>query len=285
MNQRSLKKLLPILILVSIIFVTYIELKNNIQQIKTEHMRGQLKETSNSGQESNSNEEIDEFDIKSINTFKKVIRENERKNNKDFWESVEREESYNNELQFYSKNNVIIKGNTIEITSKKENIEKKMYTSGLVESKNAYKYGYFEFTIQISEGNGIFPAIWLLPDNGNPLPEIDVFEMIGSEPYIFYGVNHFQEKVVQHSDSFEYKASPEEQYTVALNWNAKLLTWYIDNKEIYSTSEGVSQEYMYIIINQAIGGNWPGKPDDTIFPTHFKILDAKIEPIFKKGRN
>lgn len=285
MSQRSLKKLLPIVILVSILFATYIELKNNIQQIKTENMKYQLKETSNNVQEPNNYEKIDKTEMNNIKILKKIIREKEQKKWIGNWKSVERKDSYNNELQFYSKDNVVIKGNTIDITSRKENIDNKMYTSGLVESIDSYQYGYFEFTIEISEGKGIFPAIWFLPDNGNSLPEIDIFEMIGSEPYTFYGVIHFQNEGVQDSDEFEYQVYPKGQYIVALDWKPELLTWYIDNKEIYSTTKCVPQEHMYIIINQAIGGNWPGKPDDTIFPTHFKILDAKIESVIKKGRN
>lgn len=43
---------------------------------------------------------------------------------------------------------------------------------------------------------------------------------------------------------------------------------------------------MYIIINQAVGGNWPGSPDDnTIFPNHFKILSTNINPTFREGRD
>lgn len=285
MSQRSLKKLLPIVVLISILFVTFIELNNDIKQIKTEHMIEHPKESSNSGQETSNYEETDKTDMNNIKALKKIIREKEQKKWIGNWKSIERKDSYNNELQFYRKANAAIKGNTIDITSKKENIENKMYTSGLVESINSYQYGYFEFTIEISEGGGLFPAIWLMPDNGNSLPEIDVFEMIGSEPYTFYGVIHFQNEGVQASDYFEYKASHKEQYTVALNWKPELLTWYIDNKEIYSSTKCVPKEYMYIIINQAIGGNWPGKPDDTIFPAHFKILDANIESVFEKGRN
>jgi len=160
-----------------------------------------------------------------------------------------------------------------------------LYTSGLVESTNVYKYGYFEFIIKVSKGQGIFPAIWFLPNDGYALPEIDLFEMVGNEPYIFYGVLHFEEDDIQNSYHFAYEVPIKEQYSVALEWTPEALTWYIDNKEIYTTTQHVPQEYMYIIINQAIGGNWPGNPDDTIFPNQFKILSVNIDPVLKKGRD
>jgi len=160
-----------------------------------------------------------------------------------------------------------------------------MYTSGLVESTRAYKYGHFEFAIKTSEGKGIFPAIWFLPNDGGELPEIDVFEMIGNKPYTFYGVIHFMKDDVQDSDYFSHKVEKKEQYRVSLEWNAHSLTWYIDGQEIYTTTQGVPQEYMYIIINQAIGGDWPGYPDEeTVFPNQFIILSSNIASVFEKGR-
>jgi beta-glucanase (GH16 family) len=228
-------------------------------------------------------EETIERQLNEINVYKP---QEEQKKSLALWEPVERKDSYNNELQFYSKDNAVVKGDIIEIISKEEKREGRMYTSGLVESTNAYKYGYFEFTIGISEGKGIFPAIWFMPMDGDTLPEIDLFEMIGSEPYNFYGVIHFEEEGVQDSDYFKQEVSIKDRYSVAIKWTEEAVTWYIDGEEIYSTVQGVPQEYMYIIINQAIGGDWPGNPnDDTVFPSLFKILSSRMEPIYKKGRN
>jgi len=256
------KGILSAIFLVSILFVFLLELNNNIMQIKEESIGDKAAE---------------------MNEYKP---QNEQKNNTVLWEAVERKDSYNNELQFYSKANVVFNGDTIEIISKKEEQEGKLYTSGLAESTHAYKYGYFEFAIEISEGKGIFPAIWFMPVDGDTLPEIDLFEMIGSKPYTFYGVIHFEENNVQDSDYFAQEVPIKNQYSVALKWTEESLTWYIDRQDVYSTAQGVPQEYMYIIVNQAIGGDWPGNPDaDTIFPSTFKIISSHLEPVFKKGRN
>lgn len=276
MSKRLCKKNLPILFLVSILFALSIDLRHSINQIKARH--GSKATTINKQETENEN--------KYVNIPKKLLDQNQLKYSIDSWKSVERKDSYNNELQFYSKDNVVIKEDTIEIISKKETKEDKMYTSGLVESTNVYKYGHFEFDIKISEGKGLFPAIWFLPIKGGHLPEIDLFEMIGSEPYIFYGVIHFKDNGQQDSDYFAYKVPIKDQYTVSLEWKKESLTWYIDNKEVYTTTKGVPQEYMYIIINQAIGGDWPGNPDsNTVFPNRFKILSTRIHSVYKKGRN
>jgi len=110
--------------------------------------------------------------------------------------------------------------------------------------------------------------------------------MIGSEPYTFYGVIHFEKNNIQSSDYFKYKVSIKDEYSVALDWKPESITWYIDDKEIYTTKKSIPQEYMYIIINQAIGGNWPGNPtDDTVFPNTFEVIPTDISPTLKKGRD
>jgi len=281
-----MKKLLLLFFLGGVIFVSVIELKNNIEKIRMEYGENQRKEAKFTQHKVPDDGNVKNDNKKSIDLLGREMESMKEEKEDDYWRVIEREESYNNELQYYSKDNVVIIGDTIEITSRKETKGNKEYTSGLVESKDAYKYGYFEFIIQVGEGRGIFPAIWLLPINGEALPEIDIFEMIGSEPQIFYGVIHFKEGGRQQADYFEYEVPEKEQYSVALKWTEEALLWFVDQKEVYTTSKGVPKEYMYIILNQAIGGDWPGNPDDTtIFPNQFKILSYKIEPVFTKGRD
>jgi beta-glucanase (GH16 family) len=201
------------------------------------------------------------------------------------WKAVERKENYNNELQYYSKENVTINDDEITIISKKEEKGSKSYTSGLVESTYAYLYGYFEFDIQISEGNGLFPAIWLMPADKSSLPEIDIFEMIGSAPEVFSGVMHYlDDNGVKQRSYFKKKVIKKDTYKVALSWNENELVWYIDG-ELVHKSKFISNDYMYIIINQAVGGNWPGNPDDkTVFPSSFVVKASKIDPVNGKRR-
>lgn len=201
------------------------------------------------------------------------------------FKSINRKDSYNEEIQYYSKDNVEIRKNSIHIVSKKETKEDKQYTSGLVESIKAYKYGTFEFEIRVSEGNGIFPAIWLMPNDGSSYPEIDIFEMIGNEPNIFYGVIHYQENNKYKRAFFEEKIKNKDSYKVSIDWSEDCIVWYIDGEEILRCSKGVPNDYMYLIINQAIGGTWPGNPDaSTEFPSKFEILSYNINAIYEKER-
>lgn len=213
------------------------------------------------------------------------ITNSESINNK-LWIAIERKESYNNELQYYSKENVTINDNELIIISKKEEKENKSYTSGLIESTYAYLYGNFEFDIQVSEGKGIFPAIWLMPADNTSLPEIDIFEMIGSDPQNFWGVLHYvDDNGLNQRSYFEKEVNKKDTYKVALSWSENELAWYIDGELVNKSVNAVPDKYMYIIINQAIGGNWPGDPDDkTKFPASFIVKDYKIIPINEKRR-
>jgi len=206
-------------------------------------------------------------------------------NNK--WRVIERKDNYNNELQYYQKENVLLLDDKIVITSKKEERDDRSYTSGLVESNYGYLYGYFEFTIRLSYGKGIFPAIWFMPLEDLSYPEIDVFEMVGSEPEIFYGVIHYLDSNNKKSrDYFTKRVKVKDSYKIAIEWSKEELIWYIDDKIVHRTNKGVPDQYMYLIVNQAIGGNWPGEPNkDTKFPAEFVIENIMIKPTNKLLRD
>lgn len=198
----------------------------------------------------------------------------------EMWRIAERENSYNNELQYYSSRNVSFEGERIIIRTKEEEMGDKNYTSGMIISKNTYLYGSFLFDIQISEGKGLFPAIWLLPEEDKPLPEVDIFEMVGSEPANFYCVVHYGTRSRPKKEYFCQQVPVKEEYQVGLIWKPDLLEWYIDGELVFQSDKGVPDEPMNLIINQAVGGNWPGDPDDeTQFPAEFIIKSVDIKPL------
>jgi len=264
MNNMKIKKIFILIFMIMLLFILITQLMDNITKIKQQSENIKIEKVNH------------EYEFTSNWRLHRDIRE--------YWIPIERKDSYNNELQYYSRDNVFFDEDAIEIISKKETKEDKEYTSGLVESSCAYKYGYFEFTIEISQGKGIFPAIWLLPEEDKGLPEIDIFEMIGSQPYTFYGVIHYEQDGDKKSDYFAHEVPVQEKYVVALEWGKDRLIWYIDGNKIYETESGVPQEYMYLIINQAVGGDWPGNPDDKVFPSRFKVQSITIKPMFMKGR-
>ena len=195
------------------------------------------------------------------------------------WRVIERSESYGGQLQYYSPNNVNLDSRRVIITTNEELMGDKRYTSGMVESANAYLYGNFSFVINVSEGKGLFPAIWLLPAENKALPEIDIFEMIGSASDVFYGVVHYINGSVQTRDFFKTKVENKDTYLIELEWTKDRLRWFIDGECMLETSKFIPDEPMYLIVNQAVGGKWAGSPDETtVFPATFVIESWTIEP-------
>ncbi len=195
------------------------------------------------------------------------------------WRVIERSESYGDQLQYYSPNNVNLDSRRVIITTNEELMGDKRYTSGMVESANVYLYGNFSFVINVSEGKGLFPAIWLLPAENKALPEIDIFEMIGSASDVFYGVVHYINGSVQTRDFFKTKVEKKDTYLIELEWTKDRLRWFIDGECMLETSKFIPDEPMYLIVNQAVGGKWAGSPDETtVFPATFVIESWTIEP-------
>lgn len=202
------------------------------------------------------------------------------------WTALEREENPNRELQFYTPQNVIVADDHVKLIAKKEQKGSKFYTSGQIETKGKFSflYGRVEIRMKYPKGKGMFPALWLLPvRTESGLPEVDIMEAIGQEPFRIHMTNHWMEDGRKRLATLYYDTSrPSEFHTYALEWEKEELRWYIDGKLRRKTKKGVSQQRMYLIMNLAVGGIWPGPPNrQTPFPAEMIIDYVKVYQ--KKG--
>jgi len=160
-----------------------------------------------------------------------------------------------------------------------ENARWQPYLSGALTTHNKFtmKYGYIEMRAKLPRGRGLWPAFWLLHNNDyDKRPEIDIMEMIGHQPNLVYHTyHHYENGNLQSTPSFEawgpdYSA---DFHTYAVKWEPGQLVWYIDGEERNRYQNGnVSWEDMYLLVNLAVGGWWPGDPDETTkFPGEYKI--------------
>ncbi len=167
------------------------------------------------------------------------------------------------------------------------------YTSGRINTQNKkdFRYGRFESRCKVPTGKGYLPAFWLMATdetNYGQWPqcgEIDIMEVMGQEinksyHTAHYGYNattgHNQQqgtKVLSGDGSFA-----DEWHTFRLDWEPGKLTWFVDDEEVYTTSEWFTgknkeseltypapfdQEF-YVILNLAVGGSWVGYPDQAV---------------------
>jgi beta-glucanase (GH16 family) len=156
------------------------------------------------------------------------------------------------------------------------------YVSGLINTHGAFSqtYGYFEISAKVTAGQGLWPAFWLLPQSGNWPPEIDVLELLGNDPSTYYVGAHWSQAGSHAFDTQAYAAPvdlSQDFHEYGTLWTADRITFYLDGQEVYSmaTPAGMN-EPMYLLAGLAVGGNWPGAPDDTTaFPAHFQIDSIK----------
>lgn len=197
----------------------------------------------------------------------------------------------NNELQSYvdSPENIYIEDGSLVLKPvEKVNEDGSVsYTSGRVNTQNKhdFKYGLFEARVKVPEGQGFLPAFWMMPTNENlygqwpRCGEIDIMEVLGNDTDTSYGTIHYgnPHSESQGSYTLEEGTFSDEYHVFDVEWEPGKISWYVDGKLIhtednwYSATEGQGEvtypapfdQPFYIILNLAVGGNWPGNPDET----------------------
>jgi beta-glucanase (GH16 family) len=151
------------------------------------------------------------------------------------------------------------------------------YTSGLLNTYHSFSqtYGYFEMKAQLPAGQGIWPAFWLLPEDGSWPPELDIFEVIGSDPTKLVTTAHSNANGT-HTFNPVGTTVPDTSagyHTYAVDWEADKITWYFDGKAVHTEATPADMhKAMYVMTNLAVGGYWPGNVDGgTPLPADMKI--------------
>lgn len=151
------------------------------------------------------------------------------------------------------------------------------YTSGLLTTKASFSqmYGLFEIRAKLPKGKGLWPAFWLLPENRAWPPEIDVLEVLGDNTRKLYVSWHSKVggKHTSEAKAIEVPDMSEDFHTYSVVWEKDTLMWFFDDVQVASRSTPEDFHLpMYMLINLAVGGGWPGSPDKTTqFPARYTI--------------
>ena len=162
--------------------------------------------------------------------------------------------------------------------------DKVNYLSGIITSYGSFKttHGYVEARAKLPPGKGLWPAFWLLPTHYvKDVPEIDVMEFLGQDvdrvyhTYHYFNVANNWEKVSTPSYPTYAADWTEDFHTFGMAWSPRAIVWYVDGVEtrrITDSEYKIANQAMYLIANLAVGGWWPGTPDDANdFPATFEI--------------
>ncbi|SEM94048.1 Glycosyl hydrolases family 16 [Mesobacillus persicus] len=199
------------------------------------------------------------------------------------WNIVDWAAEKNEELQYYSPNNVKVENGLLKLIAKKEQFGGRDYTSGAVHTKSKYSflYGKVEMRAKLPTGQGMFPAFWMMTNKEDTwLPEIDILEMLGHKPKEIWMVLHWldeNQSLRSVSDNFIGPDFSESFHTFGIEWTPKSIVWFIDGEEKFRVQKNIPSEEMYLYLNTAVGGVWPGSPDQTTqFPTFYEIDYVRV---------
>jgi beta-glucanase (GH16 family) len=199
-----------------------------------------------------------------------------------WWEADGCTIASNDERQLYRADNVEVDDGVLRLEARDDPGEDDEgetfpYTSGMVTTgapayeepaRHAFTYGFVEARLRLPAGQGLWPAFWLLPATQESRPEIDVVEVLGHDPEraeLHY--HHLDERGKERSTGTDVVVPDLDDggwHTFAVDWSPGRITWLVDGRSWFEvTGDGVSAEPMYLVLNLAVGGDWPGDPDET----------------------
>jgi beta-glucanase (GH16 family) len=227
----------------------------------------------------------------------------------------------NNELQYYTRapENAFVKDGLLHIRAVKESFNGCGYTSARMKTRKrdgtplfTKKYGRFEFRAKLPTGKGVWPALWMLPQDEKyggwaASGEIDVLEARGQETTKVLGTLHFGSRWPANTHAGKDYVLPRsgtiaDFHIYALEWEPNAIRWYVDG-QLYSTqsfwwssskTDGTKgakpaneadlnpwpapfDQPFYLIMNVAVGGRFLGNPDQTTtFPVEMQVDYVRV---------
>lgn len=174
-----------------------------------------------------------------------------------------------------------------------------VFTSARLKSQGlqSFQYGRIEASIRIPEGQGMWPAFWMLGDDISTSPwpacgEFDIMENIGDDLSTIYGSIHgtgFTGNLISNRYTLpDHQSFAGGFHTYGLLWSPQKVRYYVDNPgNVYATETPASLPQgavwpfdhgkFFFILNVAVGGSWPGAPSATTqFPQQMLVDYVRV---------
>ncbi|WP_426334789.1 carbohydrate binding domain-containing protein [Paenibacillus silvae] len=229
------------------------------------------------------------------------------------WTVQDTELVYNNELQYYSPNNTrIVKDgnrNVLQIEAKREQKGSKNFTSGklITKEKGDWTYGKVVVRAKLPIQQGMWPAIWMMPTDeahygGWPASgEIDIMELIGGQnkDHEIYSTIHYDSIQADGSHGHDQgkftlpqgESFADEYHDFQVEWLPGMIRFYVDGQLHHqinnweTTAAGQPESYtfpapfdrpFYLILNLAVGGDWPGSPENAFVSDKMNVDFVRV---------
>lgn len=210
----------------------------------------------------------------------------------------------NHELEYYTdraQNSRVEQGKLVIEARREDYADKdgvaRQYTSARLTTRESFSqaYGRFSARIKLPRGEGMWPAFWLMGDTLENVRwpacgEIDIMENIGREPASVHGSMHGPGYFgkLDFTSTYKLPGGPkfsDDFHEFSIEWGPNVVRFYAD-KYLYATfvpsqlpsgEKWVFDHPFYIILNLAVGGDWPGPPDAaTQFPQQMLVDYVRV---------
>ena len=227
----------------------------------------------------------------------------------------------NEELQYYTREpeNVFVKDSVLHIRALKESLHGCGYTSARLKTRRrdgtplfTQQFGKFEFRAKVPHGKGMWPALWMLPQDDKyggwaASGEIDVMEILGEQPGKVLGSTHFgsgfpKRELMTYTLEMPEGSTVADWHVYAVEWEPGEIRWLLDGV-VWATQnfwwscsknkDGIGLEAarasdinpwpapfdqpFYLVMNVAVGGNFPGAPNAaTQFPAEMLVDYVRV---------
>jgi beta-glucanase (GH16 family) len=181
---------------------------------------------------------------------------------------------HQSQLETYTSKAVTVRNGKLVITATRSGGN---YYSGRIDTQYGchFTYGRVEARIKTPAGQGLWPAFWLVDPHDRY--EIDVMEALGERPTYAYGSVHTPLSDSTHA-VHERAGLADHWHTYGVIWNRRTITFTLDGRA-YATVPSTVHTALYLTLNLAVGGAWPGDPNaSTRFPA---VMDVDWVRVYK----
>jgi beta-glucanase (GH16 family) len=206
----------------------------------------------------------------------------------------------NSEKQFYTKDrleNAEVKSGNLVITSLKEEYQGAAYTSASINTLNKQSFEgdiRVEIKAKLPAGKGIWPALWMMGTNMNQVGwpkcvEFDIMEFVGHTENTVHANLHWWDSASTQSNKKTSKGSTinfsdlhTNYHVYGLERRGDSIKVFVDD-QVYLRVKAPETAYngsftgpLYLLINTAVGGEWGGPIDDSIFPQKYYVDYVRV---------
>jgi beta-glucanase (GH16 family) len=196
----------------------------------------------------------------------------------------------NAELQNYTDRteNARIENGHLVIEARRENFGGNAYTSARMKTQGlaSWTRGRMEARIDLPATKGMWPAFWMLGNNISSVGwpacgEIDIMEMAGggTRENTILGTIHWDfNGHASFGGSTTGTHWPDTYHIYAIEWEQSEIRWYVDGVQYVAANITINntEEFsrpMFLLLNLAVGGTFPGNPDATTVLPQRMLVD------------